>query len=226
MDIMVEGKGKRFYSPDEVEITLNFYTKSDTYEKALEEGTKDVQIFIEKVIEQMNFSRADLKTRSFRLYEEKKYDYEKKIEIKYGFAYTQNATLKFNYDIKVVSEFMERASKLNNPPKYTIGFSIKNMQQSKNEVLADAYNMAKEKAEAIAKAAGKTLKECVKTDFRAFEERVYTRSSFSSALYEESADYRINTKTSNMTVQDTITNIFTPEDVEISETLYCLWITE
>ena len=28
------------------------------------------------------------------------------------------------------------------------------------------------------------------------------------------------------TTRDVIQNIFTPEDVEIIETLYCLWITE
>ena len=55
---------------------------------------------------------------------------------------------------------------------YTIGFIVNNIQESKNEALADAYNMAREKAEAIAKAARKTLKECIKTDFRPFEESV------------------------------------------------------
>lgn len=61
---------------------------------------------------------------------------------------------------------------MSNPPQYTIGFTVKNIQESKNEALADAYNMAREKAEAIAKAARKTLKECIKTDFRPFEESV------------------------------------------------------
>lgn len=226
MDIMVEGTGKRFYRPDEVEIDLNFYTKAGSYESALEDGTKDVQIFIEKILEQMQFSKEDLKTRSFRVYEEKRYDYEKKIEIKYGFAYTQSATLKFDYDINVVAEFMEKVSKLKNPPKYTIGFSVKNLQQSKNEALADAYNMAKEKAEAIAKTAGKTLKECIKTDFRAFEERVHSRSSLDGIFEEETANFGMRFQAKKMSAQDTITNIFTPEDIEISETLYCLWITD
>ena len=35
MNIMVEGTGKRYYKPDEVEISLNFYTKTGTYESAL-----------------------------------------------------------------------------------------------------------------------------------------------------------------------------------------------
>ena len=226
MDIMVEGTGIRYYKPDEVEINLNFYTKTGTYESALEDGTRDVEIFIENILKQMQFSKEDLKTRSFRVYEEKRYDYEKKIEIKYGFAYTQGATLKFDYDINVVAEFLERVSKLKNPPKYTIGFSVKNIQQSKNEALTDAYNMAKEKAEAIAKSAGKILKECIKTDFRAFEERVYSRSSVNGIFEEEKENLGVRFKAKEISAQDTITNIFTPEDVEIRETLYCLWITE
>ncbi len=225
MDIMVEGTGKRFYKPDEVEISLNFYTKTESYKTALEEGTRDVQTFIENVLQQMQFSKEDLKTRSFRVYEEKRYDYEKKVEIKFGFAYTQGATLKFDYDVNVIAEFMERVSKLLNPPKYTIAFNVKNEQKSKNEAMADAYNNAKEKAEAIAKTAGKILKECIKTDFRPFEERVYSRSSLGSEMFEEErVDFAVGAK--KMSAQDTITNIFTPEDIEISETLYCLWVAD
>ena len=91
--------------------------------------------------------------------------------------------------------------------------------------MADAYNNAKEKAEAIAKTAGKILKECIKTDFRPFEERVYSRSSLGSEMFEEErVDFAVGAK--KMSAQDTITNIFTPEDIEISETLYCLWVAE
>ena len=83
----------------------------------------------------MNFSKEDLKTRSFRVYEEKRFDYEKKIEIKNGFAYTQGATLKFDYDINVVAEFMDRVSKLENPPKYTIAFNVKMNSKVKKKQL-------------------------------------------------------------------------------------------
>lgn len=71
MDIIVEGVGKKYYKPDEVKINLEFYTKANTYESALEEGTRDVQIFMNDVLGTMNFEKKDLKTRSFRVYEEK-----------------------------------------------------------------------------------------------------------------------------------------------------------
>ena len=40
MDIIVEGVGKKFYNPDEVEVKLDFYTRADSYESALENGAK------------------------------------------------------------------------------------------------------------------------------------------------------------------------------------------
>lgn len=229
MDIIVEGVGKKFYTPDEVEINLDFYTRADSYESALENGTKNVEIFINDVLEKMNFNKEIMKTRSFRVYEEKQYDYDKKIYIKLGYAYTQQANIKFDYSMNTIAEFMDMVSKLENPPKYHLVFNVKDIKKCKDEVLAEAYNKAKDKAETIAKAAGKELKECVKTDFRPFEERVISRSSLNSQdMYMEKemsidgAKFGMAKRTG---IQETIQTIFTPEDVEITETLYCLWIT-
>ena len=61
----------------------------------------------------------------------------------------------------IVADFMEKVAKLKNPPKYTMNFSIKDKEAAKKEVMAEAYTKAKDKAEIIALAAGKTLKDCV-----------------------------------------------------------------
>lgn len=228
MDIMVEGVGKKFYTPDEVEISLDFYTKEDSYEKALEKGTNDVEIFINSVLKEMNFDKEIMKTRSFRVYEETRFDYNKKIYIKLGFAYTQKATIKFDYSINTVAEFMDRVSKLENPPKYYLSFNVKDMQKCKNEVLSEAYSKAKSKAEAIALAAGKELKECIKTDFSPFNENIVSNSSLDSQnmlIRGRALSNNMYGETNGTAVQDTIQTIFTPEDIEISEVLYCLWIT-
>ena len=226
MDIIVEGVGKKFYSPDEVEIKLDFYTRANSYESALENGIKNVENFINDVLEKMGFNKEIMKTRSFRVYEEKQYDYDRKKYIKLGYAYTQQANIKFDYSMNIIAEFMDMVSKLNNPPKYHLSFNVKDIKGCKDEVLAEAYNKAKEKAETIAKAAGKELKECVKTNFIPFEESIVSRSSLNSQdMYMEkeqsfgASNFDMAKKTG---VQDTI---FTPEDIEITETLYCLWIT-
>ena len=210
-------------------MKLDFYTRADSYESALENGAKNVQSFINDVLERMNFNKEIMKTRSFRVYEEKQYDYDRKKYIKLGYAYTQQANIKFDYSMNIIAEFMDMVSKLKNPPKYHLLFNVKDIKGCKDEVLGEAYNKAKEKAETIAKAAGKELKECVKTDFIPFEESVVSKSSLNSQdMYMEkeksfgASNFDMAKKTG---VQDTIQTIFTPEDIEITETLYCLWIT-
>ena len=210
-------------------MKLDFYTRADSYESALENGAKNVQSFINDVLERMNFNKEIMKTRSFRVYEEKQYDYDRKKYIKLGYAYTQQANIKINYSMEIIAEFMDIVSKLKNPPKYHLSFNVKDIKGCKDEVLAEAYNKAKEKAETIARAAGKELKECVKTDFIPFEESVVSRSSLNSQdmyMEKEQSFGASNFDMAKSTgVQDTIQTIFTPEDVEITETLYCLWIT-
>ena len=210
-------------------MKLDFYTRADSYESALENGAKNVQSFINDVLERMNFNKEIMKTRSFRVYEEKQYDYDRKKYIKLGYAYTQQANIKFNYSMNIIAEFMDMVSKLKNLPKYHLLFNVKDIKGCKDEVLGEAYNKAKEKAETIAKAAGKELKECVKTDFIPFEESVVSRSSLNSQdmyMEKEKSFGASNFDMAKSTgVQDTIQTIFTPEDVEMTETLYCLWIT-
>lgn len=219
MDIVVEGKASEFFKPDMVKLNLNFYTKTEEYESALREGTENVQNFIEEVILKLGFKKEELKTRSFNISEVTKYDYEKKQNYKDGFSYSQSATLKFEYDMDILSKFMEMVSKLTNPPMYRINFEIKNEEKVKSLVIAKAFVKAEEKAKMIALASGKKLKECIKVDFRPFGERVVSNSNI-DRVFEDNACLE------KQSIGQTIQNIFTPEDVEISETLYCLWITE
>lgn len=222
MDIMVCGKAENFYVPNEVTINLDFNTVSKTYDEALKEGTSNVELFICEVLEKMNFKKEDLKTRSFRISEEIKYDYEAKKNIKLGFVYRQNATIKFDYSMEKISEFMERVSKLEKYPNYILYFNLKNEETCKAEVTKMAYEKAKQKAENIAMAAGKILKDCIKTDFKPFEESVSSVSMLEGSQFMRKS----NILSEEMSVQDTIKNIFTPEDVCVSETLYCLWRAE
>lgn len=218
MDIMVKGTASKFFKPDGVSFNITFSTKMKTYEEALKEGAKNVEDFINLIIEKLGVDKKELKTRSFTVTEVNRYDYEKKRNFKEGFMYSQYATLKIDYDMKKVGKFMEEISKLKNPPVCRVNFEVKNEEKAKSLVIAEAYSKAEEKAKMIALAAGKKLKKCAKVDFRPFEERVMSNSDLDYSLFSE--------KRMRRDVSDVIENIFTPEDVEISETLYCLWIAE
>jgi len=217
MDIIVEGKASEFFTPDEVKFNINFWTKEKTYNSALSEGTKSVEKFINEILIGLGLTKRDLKTKSFVISEETKYNDKTKVREPDGYAYRQTSFIKFEYDMKKISKFMDEVSKLKNPPSYRISFSLKDEKGCKNEVIAKAYNEAKIKAEAIALASGKKLKDCVKVDFRPFDEHVISNSGIEkNMMYMEKS----------MGSAQVVENVFTPEDVEIVEKLYCLWITD
>jgi hypothetical protein len=123
----------------------------------------------------------------------------------------------------MVALFIEKIKEMANPPKCNILFGIKEEETIKNSMLADAYEEAKKKAEVIAKAANKSLKDCIKVDFKPFDTALLSGTNLNSKnfLCEEAA-YKL----ASNSVSEMITNTFTPEDIELEETIYCLWITE
>lgn len=218
MEILVEGKGSKYFTPNEITFNLNFVVKGNTYEEVLKTGSKSVEIFINEVLIKNGFAKEDLKTRSFVIREENKYNNETKNQEFDGYSYNQYATLSFDYNKDLLAILMEDISKLENPPTYQITFGLKDERKVRNEVLGLAYKNAEEKAYAIAQAAGKTLKRCTKVDSKPFD-TVY--------ISESNLDYSLMSRAKTISnVADIITTSFTPEDIEIIERLYCLWIAE
>ena len=220
MEIIVEGKGSSVFTPNQVIINFDFVIKGETYEKVLDEGTRTVYDFIQVLIIPNGFSKEDLKTRNFVIREDRKYN---EITRKYefdGYSYNQSAVLKFDYNNDLLAHFLDSLSKLATPPKAYVNFGVKEEENCRRELLAKAYDDAKEQAMAIANAACKTLKDCIKVDFKPFTTSYISSSGFASdMMYEKTSIGRGG-------VAEVITNIFTPEDIELTENLYCIWITE
>ena len=218
MEIIVEGKGTEYFAPDQVNFVINFYLKGQNYEETLSEGVKSVQNFIDSILLLNNFNKEDLKTRNFVIREETKYNELTKNYIPSGYSFNQLAILKFDYDKEKMANMMEQISKLNNAPKCQIVFGVKNEKDCRRKILSKAYNDAYLQAQAIAEAAGKTLKQCVKVDFKPFTTEYVSKTSFGEDVMYAKAE--------RFGAAQTIVNTFTPEDIELTETLYCLWLAE
>lgn len=218
MEIIVQGKGVEYFSPNEVVLNINFNTKGVTYEEVLGEGTKNVELFVNEVLLKNGFKSEDMKTRNFVIREETKYNEVTRTYEKNGFSFNQLAILKFDYNKELIAKLMVLLSKLENAPMCKIDFGVKDEKECKRKILSKAYEDAEIQAQAIADASGKTLKYCQKVDFKPF-----TTDYISKARYGEDLMYA-EAKMSG--AAQTIVNSFTPEDIELSETLYCLWIAE
>lgn len=219
MEILVDGTSVKYCKPDQVVMDINFYILEKNYEKALENGVKNVDIFMNEVFYKMNFKKEDLKTRNFKIYESSRYDYETRKNIKEGWVYSQSASFKFDYSVEKMAEFMERMSKLESSPKYNVRFDVKDKKEVKKEAIQEAYNVAKDKAEAIAFAGGKELIKCTKVEFSTYNESFSSRTTL-----PEMARFKAGNPNQEMaTPKEMIINTFVPEDIEIRETLHCVW---
>ena len=217
MEIITIGKGQELVSPNEVRLNIHFYLKGNTYEEVLKKGTLNVLNFINKIMIKNDFMKEDLKTRSYVIREEKKYnEVTKSYEFDY-YSFNEYATLKFTYDKVLLMKLMSEIAILENPPMYEINFALSNEKEYQEKVLKEAFNNAKEKAGFIASAAGKKIKECVKVDYKPFNIDYTTRGNLDSEMMYKAASNEILNE---------VTNAFTPEDILVEETLYTLWMTE
>ena len=215
MEIIVQGKGTEYFTPNEIIININFYKKGNSYEEVLNSGVNSVQNFVNNILLLNSFNKEDMKTRSFVVREEQKYNNMTREYSPDGFSFTQQATLKFDYDKEKLAE---QLSKMDTAPQCHVAFGVKDEKECRRKILAKAYKDAELQAQAIADASGKTLKQCAKIDFKPFTTTYISQTNFEGEMMYAKAE-RAGTAT-------TIMNTFTPEDIELSETLYCLWIAE
>ena len=218
MEIIVQGTGSEYFTPNEVILNINFYAKENTYEEALNNGIRNVEIFINEVLLKNGFNKDDMKTRSFTVREDKRYNEITRNYEFNGYLFNQSAKVKFDYDKSRIATIMVALSKLDNSPDCQINFGIKNEKECRRHILEKAYKDAEDQAQAIALASSKTLKQCMKVDFQPFTTTYISHTRMDSDLMYSEKSIKGAAKA--------ITNSFTPEDIELTETLYCLWIAE
>lgn len=218
MEIIVQGKGIEYFTPNEIIISINFYKKGSNYVEVLNSGVMSVQNFVNNILLPNNFNKEDMKTRNFVVREEKKYNNMTREYSSDGFSFSQLASIKFDYDKGKLANIMEQLSKMNDAPQCHVAFGVKDEKECRRQILKKAYKDAELQAQAIAEASGKILKQCVKVDFKPFTTAYVSQTNFEGDM--------MYTKTERSGTATTIMNTFTPEDIELSETLYCLWIAE
>lgn len=217
MEIHVEGEALEYVRPDQVILNIEFKKKGESYNAVLNEGIESVKTFIEQILIPNSIDKEELKTRSFTIEEDKKYNNKLKKYEKVGFLFNQEAVLRFDYDKILLAAIMISLSNLKNPPLCYVEFGLKDKKEVQKNILSKAYEDAKIKAEAIAIASKKKLKDCIKTEFLKKSNSEFI-SNF--AIEEGIFNSSLKVQTKN------IVNTLIPEDIKLSEKLYCLWITE
>ena len=232
MQIFMDGTGSRDFAPDLIRGSVTFTFRATTYDEALKGGVERVKNFIDTLASATDFKAEDFKTRAYSVREEfhiakidpkTEADLEKNLQrrISDGFSFSQYAYIEFDYDKERLVRLLAVSSKVEGAPRMHIDFDLKDIEAKRRDLLAAAYEDARLKAEALATAAGKNLRDCVRVNidtpamdhggYFGGERMMAKRAGISGAEIEEEIK--------------TIDETFQPDDITLSKTISCIWET-
>ena len=215
MNIDVKGYVEKNFKADTISLDYSFEETTKTYELALEKGTEKVKSYMDKLVS-LGIDREEIKTQTFNV----RRGYEKKT-----FIYSQRFSVKFPFDIKKLEEIVDETAAGNYGVNYSINFTVKDTRKVQEELYKDAFANAKAQAQNIAKAAGMKLKTCLQASTDEIGMRnYYSRTSY--APHADTYEHAARAKGKTFAKESSISEVFTPEDVVISQRIYTVWLAE
>lgn len=208
MEINVTGVGKGSFKPDEVILNVNITATGSSYEEALKKGENSLENLINAVLLPNGFSKDDLKTNTFTIMENQKYNQESKNYEKDGYIFMQNGSFDFKYSVDMLDKVVGSISTLDNDSiSFDFSFGLSNIDEVRKDLICKAYIDAKNKAQIVASCASLELNSC----------RIAT-------LNDNSFDFnnaRVLTASNN-----SFANNISPSDIDLFVNMQCVWVTK
>ncbi len=215
--IRVTGKGKVSVSPDTIRIDITAESTFPEYEETVGKSAEHTGQLRETVAG-AGLDPKDLKTLSFEInasyenYTDKHNNWKKKFV---GYKYIHRMYIEFPNDNKLLGKVLYELSKCPVEVEFQIGYTVKDTEAVKNQLLEYAVADASAKAGTIAKAAGVELGEIASIDYSWSEMRLFTRpigekmSVSFDGLYDcNDAGFDIDIEADDIEAEDTVTIVW------------------
>jgi len=216
--IRVTGKGQLKVRPDMTRITMTLEDVKKDYDKVLKASSEDTEA-LKSILGKEGFAPEDVRTISFNVdienesYRDKEGNWKSKFV---GYKYRHVLKVEFPSDNKRLGNILNLIA--NNAvvrPEFRFSFFVKDVEASKNELLAKAVSDAKEKAEVLSKAAGVNLKEIASIDYSwgeiDFEVRPFENYKMMALPDEAEDSYEMDIEPDDIDMSDTVTVVWSIE---------------
>ena len=162
--VFVGADGKYESAPDTAQLQFNVSVQEDTPSAAYQHAAKDV----ESVRQVLKANAIDSKMATVGFYSvQPVYDWKPKQHV-VGYRVTTDITLKLK-DFAKVGPVTQQVADANVSETQTLNYILENMDDAKNRAVEDAYRRARNSAETIAHASGRTLGELSYASVDTFE---------------------------------------------------------
>ena len=210
--ITVKGIGNINIKPDLIIINMELVSHKYDYEETMKLATDSVSK-LEKAIEEAGFNKKELKTTSFNIRTSYKsyYDENKNYKNKFdGYICEQGLKLQFDLDMQVLSKVLTAITKSGVEPRLNIRFSVKDKDKVNEELLINATENARRKAEVLAKASKVNLGKLVTINYNWSEVGIYSKTT-----------YEMENK--SLVMEEAYAPNIEPDDIELSDTATFVW---
>lgn len=168
--VYVGADGKFESVPDTAQIQFNVSVQDDTSQAAFQRASKDV----DQVRQVLRANGIDPKAATIGfLSVQPMYDWKNPKQKVIGYRVTTDVTLKLK-DFSKVGPITQQLADANVSETQTLNYTLENMDDAKNKAVEDAYRRARNSADTLARASGRSLGELSYASIDTFEnQRVF-----------------------------------------------------
>jgi hypothetical protein len=172
--VYVGADGKFEATPDTAQLQFNVSVQDDTSQAAFQRASKNV----DQVRQVLRGNGIDPKVADVGfLSVQPVYDWRTSKQKLIGYRVTTNVTLKLK-DFSKVGPITQQLADANVSESQTLNYTLENIDEAKNKAVEDAYRRARNSAETLARASGRTLGELSYAAVDTFEnQRIVPRMS-------------------------------------------------
>ncbi len=209
--IAVQGYGQVSVKPDVANISFNLSSTNINFKKAVDELNSKVNS-LSKALKRVGISKDDIHSSNYNINKDFKHNYKTGEKTFLGYRVSHTITLQISSDTKSVNKVFGAIIKGLDDVELNLSFGIKNPEDSKDLMIANAIKDAKKKADVIASASGVELVRIISINYNTAPS--YPRGnnnymSLSKGITVESAPVMIDN--------------FNPADIKQSTSVNVVW---
>ena len=163
--VYVGTDGKFESAPDTAVIQFNISVQEDTSQAAYQHASRDA----EQVRQVLHANGIEPKSATVGFFSvQPMYDWKNAKQKVIGYRVTTDVTLKLK-DFSKIGPITQQLADANVSERQTLNYTLENIDEAKNKAVEDAYRRARNSAETVARASGRTLGELSYASVDTFE---------------------------------------------------------
>ncbi|MFZ0416533.1 MAG: SIMPL domain-containing protein [Candidatus Sulfotelmatobacter sp.] len=163
--VYVGADGKFESAPDTAMIQFNISVQEETSQAAYQHASKDA----EQVREVLRANGIEPKSATVGFFSvQPMYDWKNAKQKLIGYRVTTDVTLKLK-DFSKIGPITQQLADANVSERQTLNYTLENIDEAKNKAVEDAYRRARNSAETVARASGRSLGELSYASVDTFE---------------------------------------------------------